>query len=82
MSDYDLSTTRTYVENGGGYCPECDHDEPNTSRPRVVDDMISIDYECPRCRAQWESLYILDNVQQLRAGKHANQHQLFAVGGT
>ena len=77
---YDSDTARTYVENGGGYCPECDHDEPRSSRPRNEGEgMVCLDYECPACRAQWQDVYLLGDVEQLRPGIHADQQQLFTV---
>lgn len=82
MSDYDPDTERVYVENGGGFCPECDHDEPLVSRPGYPNDGgISVEYKCPICQAQWIDFYILDQISQAKAGKFSNQQQLFAAGG-
>ncbi len=79
---YDADTTRTYVENGGGYCPECDHEDVNSSRPYMIDtNDVRIDYSCPRCKAQWHSYYLLDDVRPDKHGDYHNQQQLFERTG-
>ena len=75
--EYDQATQRTYVENGGMYCPECDSEEVNSTQPRRQGDSITADLHCLACKAQWQDTFILDQVERIQAGKRADQQQLF-----
>ena len=82
MKRYPYNTVRTYVENGGGFCPECDHDEPMHSRPMMDDSsVIIVDYHCPACKAEWKSIYQIDDLEHVTDGIHHNQQQLFKPTG-
>lgn len=81
MSDYDQGTINVYVENGGGFCPECDCDDVDQYRPVFVGDgMMTMESKCKACNAMWMDSYLLDHVKPMKRGKHADQQQLFAVG--
>ncbi len=80
--DYDDSTTKAYVENDGGYCPECENDAPLQHRPEMTDCQdIKVVFKCLACNAEWEAWYILDDVRSTQHGKHHNQSDMFQNTG-
>jgi len=83
IDNYDNAVIATYVENGGGYCPECERESVKQERPRGPEDgRITIDCCCTSCQAQWQDQYILDDCISEAPGNQASQTQLFSIAGS
>jgi hypothetical protein len=80
---YNHHIKQTYLELGGGFCPECESESVKYDRSftPVEDGEAGRSGKCDSCKAQWFERFIIDDISVVKEGIHHNQTGLFQNTG-